>query len=85
LSGCKDPCDDPLHVRLILGGSFLLSGAICYLLGRRLNRPGSLVIDRRTGRETPYQPNHHLYFVRIEHWGLGFIVAGLILTFANIF
>jgi len=78
LSGCKEPCGDTLSIPLLIGGSFLLAGVICYALGKRVNRPGGLVIDRMTGREMIYQPNHHLCFVRVEHWGLAFILLGLL-------
>jgi membrane protein YqaA with SNARE-associated domain len=50
---------EPWQDALVLVTGYVLGGAVCIFLGRRLNRDA-----RTTGAY------HDLYFLRVEHWGL---------------
>ncbi len=43
-----------------------IAGAICWFLGKRLNRHAS---------------NHHLFFIPMEYWGIVLPVLGVALSF----
>jgi hypothetical protein len=59
--------------------ALLLCGAICWFLGRYLNsRPGIVVVDAQTGQQTVERPYHHLFFLKMEYWGLVYWVVAVV-------
>lgn len=62
-----------------------LTGVGCFLLGRYVNgQPPRVVIDQATGKEIVEKPYHHLMFVKVEYWGVIFLVIGLLLLLTNL-
>ena len=59
-----------------------VAGVLTWLLGNALNRRQSKVlIEKETGREVSFRPNHSLFFVRMHYWGPILIALG----FASLF
>ena len=55
-------------------------GVFFWFLGRYLHsRPGQLVIDE-TGQEVEQKPCHDFMYIKIEYWGVIFILIGLVLV-----
>jgi nitrate reductase gamma subunit len=62
-----------------------ITGVSCWCLGRYLNgKPGRALIDKATGEEFYEKPNHHLMFIKMEYWGVIFVVIGLALLVVRI-
>jgi len=50
--------------------SLIISGLICWFLGRYLNsRPGKTVIDKETGEEFQLRKTHSFFFIPLQYWG----------------
>lgn len=65
--------------------ALLITGACCWFLGRYLHRqPPRLVMDRATGQQAEVKPNHHLMFIKLEYWGVIFMVVGLAILVINL-
>jgi hypothetical protein len=48
-----------------------LAGLFLFAWGRYLNnRPAQRVIERATGRDMLARPNHSMYGVKVEYWGI---------------
>ena len=76
----KRPDGSDIHVWPILLG-MVVSGAVLFPWGVYLNhRPATRAIDRMTGREVMVRPNHSMYGLKVEYWGL-VAVAGAIAIF----
>ena len=57
-----------------------LLGASCWFLGRYLNgKPAQTFIDETTGQEIKVKPRHELMFIKMEYWGVVYVVIGLAL------
>ena len=72
------PAEDPEKLpHWLFALSFLIAGAICWLLGRRLNSPPASP-SAKPARFLAYEPGerHDLYHLRIEHWGVLLSVIG---------
>jgi hypothetical protein len=55
----------PILLGLVIGG------AILFAWGRYLNsRPAVRGIERMTGREVVVKPQHSMYGVKVEYWGI---------------
>jgi hypothetical protein len=58
------------HLWPILLGQ-VLAGLFLFVWGRNLNnRPAQRAIERATGREILVRPNHGMYGVKVEYWGI---------------
>ena len=57
-----------------------LSGAICWFLGKYLNKPEERnLIDKETGEEVKLKnARHRLFFIRMEYWGPILLVIAII-------
>ena len=57
-----------------------VSGLVCWIVGRYANgQPDQILINETTGEEVRERPYHHLMFIKIEYWGIIFLVIGLVL------
>ena len=51
--------------------SLIISGLICWFLGRYLNsRPGRTLIDKETGEEFELRKKHSFFFIPFQYWGI---------------
>jgi hypothetical protein len=66
----------PILLGMVLSGAFLLPWGV-YLNHRRATR----AIDRMTGREVMALPNHSMYGVKVEYWGLVAVTDAIIIFF----
>lgn len=60
-----------------------ITGLGCWFAGRYLHsRPAQLVIDETTGQEVELKPRHDLMFIKMEYWGVLYLVIafGLLVT-----
>ena len=57
-------------------GTFI-SAIVIWIVGRKLNDPAKnrVMIDKATGREILFKPDHSLFFIKMQYWA--FIVAGI--------
>jgi hypothetical protein len=67
--------------------ALVLSGAVCWFLGRRLNKPGGKTyIDKETGEEVILQNKRHsLFFIRMDYWGPILIIIALLYAILRAF
>ena len=49
--------------------ALLISAALIYFLGKRLNGVTKTYIDKKTGEEIIIKKNHSLFFIPMEYWG----------------
>ena len=63
--------------------SLILSGIICWFLGRYLNKPGEkTLVDKESGEEVVLSSaRHRLFFIKMEYWGPILAVLGIINLF----
>ena len=62
-----------------------ITGVCCWFLGRYLHRqPSRLVMDPATGQQIEVKPNHHLMFIKLEYWGVIFVVIALAILVINL-
>ena len=62
--------------------AFFIAGAVVWALGRYLNRrQGKVMIEKETGKEVLINPNHSLFFIRMEYWGPILLVLGIFFFF----
>lgn len=58
-----------------------LAGAATWTLGNYLNtRQARVMIDKATGKEVILRPDHSLFFVKMEYWGPGLVLLGIIVA-----
>lgn len=57
--------------------ALLIASPITFMIGRVLNSP-KLGIDEDTGTEFTYQPNHSMFWIPLQYWGVIFLIIGLI-------
>jgi len=59
--------------------AFFVAGVIMWFLGNYLNKKqGKVMIEKETGKEILFKPNHSLFFVKMEYWGPILFVVGII-------
>ncbi|SEB84741.1 hypothetical protein SAMN04489761_1942 [Tenacibaculum sp. MAR_2009_124] len=64
--------------------SFFITGAFSWYFGKKWNTNGKIMIDKASGQEVLLKPNHSLFWIKMQYWGIVFAVLGcltLILTF----
>lgn len=68
----------PLTVVLIL------TGVICWFLGKYLNRTNDKIyIDKQTGEEVRLSKKNRLFFIKMEYWGPILGIIGLVNLFVR--
>lgn len=60
----------------------LLAAPITYIVGRYWNAPKP-AIDPNTGEEVMWKPNHTLFWIPMQYWGVIFLVIGLIVIMTD--
>lgn len=64
---------------------FVISALFCYFVGKKLNNnKGKVYIDKKTGEEVLIKKTHSLFFIKMEYWGIIFLVIGCIYLFLYI-
>lgn len=64
--------------------ALVITGVTCWFLGRFMHtRPSQLVIDETTGQEVELKPTHDFMFIKVEYWGVIYLVAALVLLVVN--
>ncbi|MCR5761849.1 MAG: hypothetical protein K6G00_00525 [Treponema sp.] len=59
--------------------SLIISGLICWFLGRYLNsRPGKIVIDKETGEGFELRKTHSFFFIPLQYWGVIYSILAII-------
>jgi len=60
--------------------AFLLSGALVYVVGDRLNnKPGKILIDPETNQQIELKGVHTMFWVPMQYWGIIIAIGGSIL------
>ena len=69
-----------INSNLIFEVGLIISGIICWMLGKRLNRISERVlIDRETGEEIRVKGRKHsLFFIKMEYWAPVLIILGIV-------
>ncbi|MEO1083704.1 MAG: hypothetical protein AAFY88_05635 [Acidobacteriota bacterium] len=60
----------------------VLGGLVTFVLGSWLNRETRIVLDEASGDGLTIQDSNTLFFIKMEYWGLLFIIIALLLEFA---
>ena len=62
-----------------------ITGLMCWFLGRYLHsRPPQLVLDETTGEEVELKPRHDFMFIKIEYWGVIYILIAFVVLVMNV-
>jgi hypothetical protein len=63
--------------------SALIAGAACYALGTFLSRPtDKVIVDKKTGEETPFRNYHTFFFIPMQWCAFIFVAIGIYLWIA---
>lgn len=66
--------------------SFLIAGAFSWFMGKKWNEgEARTIIDKATGQELILKPNHSLFWIKMQYWGVIFGAFGLIFLLQNLF
>lgn len=61
--------------------ALVITGLTCWVFGKYLHsRPSQLVIDEATGQEVELKPAHDFMFIKIEYWGVIYLIAAVVLV-----
>ncbi|MCB0638752.1 MAG: hypothetical protein KDC54_19120, partial [Lewinella sp.] len=53
------------------GIGYLLGGIPVWFLGKKWNAvPGRVLVDPKTGQQVEVKPEHSLFWVKMEYWGI---------------
>ncbi|PAM94909.1 hypothetical protein B4N84_10720 [Flavobacterium sp. IR1] len=65
--------------------SFYTAGVFSYVFGIKWNNVlARTFIDKETGKEISFKNHHSLFWVKMEYWGIIFILLGIVILFQNI-
>ncbi len=65
--------------------AFFAAGAFSWFMGKKWNEEEArTVIDKATGQEIILKPNHSLFWIKLQYWGIIFGVFGLIILIQNL-
>lgn len=70
--------------------AFVIAGFVAaifsWYFGNKWNaKPTKILVDQKTGKEHHIKPNHSLFFVPMQYWGILFSVLAIIILFQNSF
>lgn len=60
----------------------VIAGVATYFLGRKWNAP-RWSINKNTGKEVFWKPNHSLYWLPMQYWGIIEIILGVLFYINN--
>ena len=59
---------------------FFVAAAFSWFMGKKWNEEeGRTVIDKATGQEIEIKPNHSLFWIKMQYWGIIFGIFGMII------
>jgi len=57
-----------------------VAAAFSWIMGKRWNeKEGRIVIDKATGQEVMIKPNHSIFWIKMQYWGIIFTIFGIII------
>lgn len=57
----------------------LVTGVFSWIFGKKWNeKEGQTVIDKATGQEMILKPNHSLFWIKMQYWGIIFGVLSIV-------
>jgi len=60
--------------------AFFIAGIFSWFMGKRWNeKEGQIVVDKATGQEIELKPNHSLFWIKLQYWGIIYTVIGIML------
>jgi hypothetical protein len=60
-------------------GSLFVAAVFSWFMGKKWNeQEGQVLIDKASGREVMIEPNHSLFWIKMQYWGIIFAVLGLL-------
>ncbi len=62
-----------------------VTAGACWFLGRYFNGKPEKAIDETTGEEIYVKPYHHLMFIKMEYWGVIFLIISFALVIKKLF
>lgn len=66
--------------------AFFIAGAFSWFMGKRWNEAESkVVIEKSTGKELIIRPNHTLFWIKIQYWGIIFVIFGCLFLYTEFF
>lgn len=58
--------------------SILLAGVLNWYFGNKWNnKEGRIMVDETTGERVEFKPNHTLFWIKMQYWGVLFGIIGL--------
>ncbi len=64
--------------------AFFIAAAFSWFLGRKWNEgEGKSFIDKETGQEIVIRPNHSLFWIKMQYWGVIFGIIGVVILVQN--
>jgi len=65
--------------------SFFTAGLFSWFMGKKWNeQEGRIFIDKTTGQEINFKPNHSLFWIKMQYWGIIFGVIGLLILLLHL-
>lgn len=59
--------------------SLFVAAAFSWFMGRKWNEEeGQVVIDKASGKEFLIKPNHSLFWIKMQYWGIIFALMGVV-------
>ncbi|MBX2844353.1 MAG: hypothetical protein KTR26_21485 [Flammeovirgaceae bacterium] len=60
--------------------AFFVAGAFSWFMGKKWNeQEGRTVMDKATGQEMVFKPNHSLFWIKMQYWAFIFGAFGLLI------
>ncbi|WP_109434915.1 hypothetical protein [Aquimarina sp. AU119] len=57
-----------------------VAGVFSWFMGKKWNQSdGRIVIDKQTGQEIIIKPNHSLFWIKMQYWGIIFGGIGILM------
>lgn len=62
---------------IALGAALILAAVFSWFMGRKWNSAeGKVFIDKESGQEMMVKPNHSIFWIKMEYWGVIFALMG---------
>lgn len=59
--------------------SILLAGVLNWYLGNKWNnKEGRIMVDETTGERVEFKPNHTLFWIKMQYWGVLLCLIGMV-------
>lgn len=68
-----------IEIGVTLSVSLFVAAAFSWLMGKKWNdQVAQVFIDKASGREVIIKPNHSLFWIKMQYWGIIFAILGLL-------